>query len=168
MLVKYRKCFKRGHLDQKGFLPSWSGSTRLLPSPVPWPSSPWGWACSPHDCTQTRSELAQMSTRIMHTGNQCLCRHHVNTNSSPMNKTSTNSLILFLCISNWILHVGCLLLGHAYTCTCNLPIFVQKWVSPVPDPHLWSSPQQTLVSGLSSATLQITFPHWFHFRNICT
>lgn len=168
MIVKCRKCFKRGYIDQKGFLPPWSDGARLLPCPVPWSSSPWGWACNPYDCMQARSGLAQMTTRIMHIGNQCLCRHHINTNSPPMNKTGTNSLILFLCISNWIMHVGWLLLGHAYTCTCNLPIFVQKWVSPVPDPHLWSSPQQTLVSGLSSATLQITFPRWFHLCNICT
>lgn len=41
MLVKCRKCFKRGqigdHLDQKGFLPFWSDITRLLQCPGPTP-----------------------------------------------------------------------------------------------------------------------------------
>lgn len=168
MRVKCRRCFKRGQvgvpLDQRGFLPSQSDSTTLLQFSIPTSSSQWGWACSGHACTHTCSVQTQPTTRVMHTGNQCLYGHHINTNSTHINMTSANGLILFLCISK----SGCLLLGHAYTCTHNLPIYVQKWFSPVADPQLWSSPQQTLGPGLCSVAPLITFPHWFHFCDICT
>lgn len=172
MLVKCRKCFKRGqtgdHLDQKGFLPSWSDSTRLLQSPVPWSCSPLGWACSPHDHMQTRSGLTQMTTRSCIQAPvplQAPHQHKQSTHEQDQYKQPDPVLTYQQLDLAWC---WCLLLGHVYPCTHNLPKIVQKWLLPVVNPHLWSSPQQTLVFGLSSAMLHITFPHWCHFRNICT
>ena len=57
MLVKCRRCFKRGqvggHLDQRRLLPSRTDNTTLLQFTVPRSSSPWGWACDTHVCAHT-------------------------------------------------------------------------------------------------------------------